>query len=53
MLPINPLGNLNPEVFSKIARGDELVPPNLELEMMYHVHADDFALWIRCAIYHR
>ena len=52
-LPINPLGNLNPEVFSKIARGEELVLPNLGLEMMHHVHADDVARWILCAIHHR
>ena len=32
-LPINPLGKLNPEVFSKIARGEELVLPNLGLEI--------------------
>ena len=52
-LPINPLGNLNPEVFSRIAHGEELVLPNLGLEMMHHVHADDVARWILCAIHHR
>ena len=52
-LQINPLGNLNPEAFSKIARGEELVLPNLGLEMMHHVHADDVARWILCAIHHR
>ena len=52
-VPINPLGNPNPSVFSSIARGDELVLPNLGLEMLHHVHADDVAHWIICAIEHR
>lgn len=51
--PINPLGNVNPEVFSRIARGDELVLPNLGLEMVHHVHADDVAQWIIRAIDNR
>ena len=52
-VPINPLGNANPDVFSSIARGDELVLPNLGLEMMHHVHADDVAQWIIRAIENR
>ena len=48
--PITPQGNANPETFSLIARGDELVLPNLGLEMLHHVHADDVAQWILCAI---
>jgi nucleoside-diphosphate-sugar epimerase len=52
-VPVNPLGNLNPGVFSSIARGEELVPPNLGLEMLHHVHADDVAQCIICAIEHR
>ena len=51
--PINPLGNTNPDVFSSIARGDELVLPNLGLEMLHHVHADDVAQWIIRAIENR
>jgi len=51
--PINPLGNANPNVFSAIARGDELVLPNLGLELLHHVHADDVAQWITRAIEHR
>jgi nucleoside-diphosphate-sugar epimerase len=50
--PINPIGNANPDV-SLIARGDELVLPNLGLETVHHVHADDVAQWIICAIEHR
>jgi nucleoside-diphosphate-sugar epimerase len=52
-VPINPLGNTNPAVFSSIARGDELVLPNLGLEMLHHVHADDVAQWIMRAIDNR
>lgn len=51
--PINPIGNLDPDVFSSIARGDALVLPNLGLEMLHHVHADDVAHWIGCAIANR
>ncbi|OWV89580.1 NAD-dependent epimerase/dehydratase family protein [Rhizobium sp. R693] len=51
--PINPIGNSNPEVFSLIARGDELVLPNLGLETVHHVHADDVAHWIIGAIENR
>lgn len=51
--PINPIGNANPEIFSLIARGDELVLPNLGLETVHHVHADDVARWILLAIENR
>ncbi|HLY43745.1 MAG TPA: NAD-dependent epimerase/dehydratase family protein [Terracidiphilus sp.] len=52
-VPINPQANANPEVFSRIARGEEIALPNLGLEMLHHVHADDVAQWIICAIAHR
>jgi len=52
-VPINPQGNFNTDVFSLIARGEELVLPNLGLEMLHHVHADDVAQWIICAMEHR
>jgi nucleoside-diphosphate-sugar epimerase len=52
-VPINPQGNFNTAVFSLIARGEELVLPNLGLEMLHHVHAEDVAQWIICAIEHR
>ncbi len=46
--PINPAGNLNPEVFAKLACGDTLALPNFGLETLHHVHADDVAsLFIR------
>ena len=52
-VPINPQANPNPEVFSRIAHGQELALPNLGLEMVHHVHADDVAQWIICAIERR
>ena len=52
-VPINPQANANPNVFSSIARGEELALPNLGLEMLHHVHADDVAQWIICAIEQR
>ena len=42
-LPINPAGHLNPQVFRQLARGEELLLPNLGMETLHHVHADDVA----------
>lgn len=52
-VPVNPQAHANPEVFSRMARGEETTLPNLGLEMLHHVHADDVARWILCAIEHR
>jgi nucleoside-diphosphate-sugar epimerase len=41
--PLNPAGNFNPEVFAAMARGQTLCLPNLGLETVHHVHADDVA----------
>lgn len=41
--PLNPAGNFNPRVLETIARGEELALPNLGLETVHHVHADDVA----------
>jgi nucleoside-diphosphate-sugar epimerase len=41
--PLNPAGNFNPRVFEILARGQELALPNLGLETVHHVHADDVA----------
>lgn len=41
--PINPAGNLNLHVFAALARGEEVVLPNLGMETLHHVHADDVA----------
>lgn len=42
-VPVNPAGHMNPEVFSRLARGEEVALPNLGLETLHHVHADDVA----------
>lgn len=41
--PVNPQGNFNPEVFNVLARREELTIPNMGLETVHHVHADDVA----------
>lgn len=42
-LPINPAGHLDPDVFIKLAKGEEVILPNLGMETLHHVHADDVA----------
>ena len=42
-IPLNPAGNFNPDIFSKLAQGEELTLPNIGLETVHHVHADDVA----------
>jgi nucleoside-diphosphate-sugar epimerase len=42
-MPINPAGNLDPDVFARLARGEEVLLPNFGLETLHHVHADDVA----------
>lgn len=41
--PLNPLANFNPQVFSTLAQGKELVMPHLGMETLHHVHAEDVA----------
>jgi nucleoside-diphosphate-sugar epimerase len=41
--PINPQGNSNPKVFERLAKGEELLLPNIGLETVHHVHGDDVA----------
>ncbi|MFL6026985.1 MAG: NAD-dependent epimerase/dehydratase family protein [Friedmanniella sp.] len=41
--PINPLGNLDPDVWQRLAKGEEVLVPGLGTELMHHVHADDVA----------
>lgn len=50
--PLNPAGHFGPEVFATLARGDRLTLPNLGLETVHHVHADDVAGVIEAAIDH-
>jgi nucleoside-diphosphate-sugar epimerase len=51
--PLNPAGHFNPDVFSRIARGEELVLPNFGAETVHHVHAEDVAQVVLRAILHR
>ena len=41
--PLNPQGNFNTQVFATLAQGGELTLPNLGMETVHHVHADDVA----------
>jgi nucleoside-diphosphate-sugar epimerase len=41
--PLNPAGHFNPAVFTRLARGEPLTLPNLGMETVHHVHADDVA----------
>jgi nucleoside-diphosphate-sugar epimerase len=41
--PINPAGNLDPSIFTRLARGEEVTLPNFGMETLHHVHADDVA----------
>jgi nucleoside-diphosphate-sugar epimerase len=50
--PLNPAGHFNPAVFTRLAAGEELVLPNLGLETVHHVHADDVAQAFELAISH-
>jgi nucleoside-diphosphate-sugar epimerase len=40
---INPVGNLDPEVWRKLATGEQLAVPNDGVGTMHHVHAEDVA----------
>jgi len=51
--PITPMGNFDRAVWGQLARGEEIVLPNLGLETLHHVHADDLAQWIVCAMGNR
>jgi nucleoside-diphosphate-sugar epimerase len=51
--PLNPAGHFNSQVFASLAKGEELVLPNLGLETIHHVHADDVAQAFMQAIANR
>ena len=51
--PINPAGHLELKVFHTLAAGEELVLPNLGMETLHHVHADDVAQSFTAAMAHR
>jgi nucleoside-diphosphate-sugar epimerase len=50
--PLNPAGHFNPAVFTQLAAGAELTLPNLGLETVHHVHADDVAQAFERALVH-
>jgi nucleoside-diphosphate-sugar epimerase len=50
--PLNPVGHFNPQVFAQLARGEEVTLPNLGMETVHHVHADDVAQSFMQALAH-
>jgi nucleoside-diphosphate-sugar epimerase len=51
--PVNPAGHLDPDVFKRLATGQEVILPNLGMETLHHVHADDVAQAFAQAILYR
>ncbi|MBK8046854.1 MAG: NAD(P)-dependent oxidoreductase [Anaerolineales bacterium] len=51
--PLNPAGHFKPAVFTTLARGETLALPNLGMETVHHVHADDVAQMFIQAMTHR
>lgn len=41
--PLNPQGNFDPRVFGALRRGEVVALPNLGMECVHHVHAEDVA----------
>jgi nucleoside-diphosphate-sugar epimerase len=52
-VPINPAGNLDLDVYRRLAEGEEVALPNLGMETLHHVHADDVAQSFTAAMAHR
>jgi nucleoside-diphosphate-sugar epimerase len=52
-VPINPAGNLDVGVFQALADGTEVRLPNMGMETLQHVHADDVAQAFTAAMAHR
>lgn len=52
-VPINPVGNLDLDVYRRLANGDEVTLPNLGMETLHHVHADDVAQSFTAAMANR
>jgi nucleoside-diphosphate-sugar epimerase len=48
--PLNPEGHFATGVFDRLAQGGEVLLPNLGLETVHHVHADDVAAMFMAAI---
>jgi len=52
-VPINPAGNLDLDVYRRLAEGEQVVLPHLGLETLHHVHADDVAQSFTAAMANR
>lgn len=52
-VPLNPVGHFNPAVFQRLARGEEVALPNIGMETVHHVHADDVAQAFELAVANR
>lgn len=50
--PLNPQGNRDNHVFEILANGETLTLPNIGMETVHHVHADDVAQAFMLAINH-
>jgi nucleoside-diphosphate-sugar epimerase len=50
--PVNPAGNLNLDVFHRLAKGEPITLPDLGLYLLHHVHADDVVQAFQLAIRH-
>ena len=48
--PITPVGNVDAQIYTKLANGDEILMPSQGLETLHHVHADDVALGFMLAL---
>ena len=51
-IPVNPAGNFNLDVFHKLIHGEKVYLPNIGMETLHHVHADDVAQSFQLAINH-
>jgi nucleoside-diphosphate-sugar epimerase len=52
-VPVNPAGNFDVDVYRRLAEGAEVALPNLGLETLHHVHADDVAQSFTAAMANR
>ena len=51
--PVNPAANFNPKVYGDLAQGKGLCLPNLGMETLHHVHADDVAAAVESLVEYR
>jgi nucleoside-diphosphate-sugar epimerase len=52
-VPINPAGNLDTDVYERLAAGADVALPDQGLALLHHVHADDVAQAFECALAQR